>query len=421
MQLGSFWGMTAPMMVMAFDGQYGKLFSFLDVLNTSVNRCFLDDICLEFQALRAAVGSGVYRTADVDAVSAELSPFTMITDGCVAGKGDFYNQRLLAEFCNNFLACVITADSRGKFYTIPEDLPGFVKSVLAGKSVKLNEIPKILRRAVKTLPEAASSTLDSVAGRYHLTVKAPDVCYRGSEQIILSEEAKSVWEYFYNRADVIETVIDRCSGKAMTEEITFGVSFFDMVKRKPLSLKYKVIEIFDRAKERQTAHLVSKCIGECAAELKKYKECLMKYVDNPRYCSGAEDSSMLPGDFQEVLAGAGGECVAFFNSLAKAGKFKYYEYTREHFQMLVEIWQRVTSLDPDAVLGCKSSSSVAEEVCIFGINYYGVELLEDAIGCISLTNKSKVKKDDEDLDAIEGILDDVQALLDTLIPVGDLL
>lgn len=71
------------------------------------------------------------------------------------------------EFCNDFLKCVISADSRGRFYSVPEDLPGFVKGVLAGKSIKLNEIPKVLRRALKTLPEAAASTLGKAASKFN--------------------------------------------------------------------------------------------------------------------------------------------------------------------------------------------------------------------------------------------------------------
>ena len=419
MQLGGFWGMTAPMMLMAFDGQWEELYKWLGVLNTANNRRILDDTSLEFYALRLAVSSGVYTVSDVDSVSSELSPFTIVTDGCINGKDDFFNQRLLVEFCNDFLKCVISADSRGRFYSVPEDLPGFVKGVLAGKSIKLNEIPKVLRRALKTLPEAAASTLGKAASKFHLSIKAPDVCCIGKEQFVLSDGAKKIWKWFYDRSDVIDRVIDICASRAVAEEMTFGVAFFDMVKRKPLSLKYKVIEIFDRAKERQTAHLVPKCISECATELEKYRKCLDKYVDNPRYSAGGEKSLMTFEDYQELSGRAG--CSYFFNGLKKEGRFCYWHYTKEHFQMLVYVWERVSKLEPDKVLGCRNASQVAEETGIFGINYYGIELLEDAISSISLTNKNKIKKDDEDLDVIERILDDVQALLDTLMPVGELL
>lgn len=98
MQLGGFWGMTAPMMLMAFDGQWEELYKWLGVLNTANNRRILDDTSLEFYALRLAVSSGVYTVSDVDSVSSELSPFTIVTDGCINGKDDFFNQRLLVEF-----------------------------------------------------------------------------------------------------------------------------------------------------------------------------------------------------------------------------------------------------------------------------------------------------------------------------------
>lgn len=421
MQLGSFWGMTAPMMLMAFDGQYKELYDFLEVFNTPANRHLLDDVCLEFSALEAVVSSGTYSVADVDGVSSELSPFTVITDGCAEGKDDFFNQRLIAEFCNDFLKCVITADGRGKYYSIPKDLPGFVKGVLSGKSVRLKEVSKILRKALKSLPEETVSSLEQLAAKFHLTMKAPDVCCIGEKQVILSKEAKDIWKYFYDRSEVINTVIKECTGKAVSEDVTFGVAFFDMIKRRPLSLKYKVIEIFDRAKERQTAHLVPKCVKECAEELEKYRKCLCKYVDNPRYGTDDGESFIMVEDFQEILKASGPECEDFFNRLAKTERFDYHDYTKEYFQMLVEIWKKASQLNPDSVLGCSETPSVAEEAGIFGINYFGIELFEDSISCISLTNKSKIKKDDEDLDVIEGILDDVQALIDTLIPVGDLL
>ena len=219
MQLGGFWGMTAPMMLMAFDGQWEELYKWLGVLNTANNRRILDDTSLEFYALRLAVSSGVYTVSDVDSVSSELSPFTIVTDGCINGKDDFFNQRLLVEFCNDFLKCVISADSRGRFYSVPEDLPGFVKGVLAGKSIKLNEIPKVLRRALKTLPEAAASTLGKAASKFHLSIKAPDVCCIGKEQFVLSDGAKKIWKWFYDRSDVIDRVIDICASRAVAEEM----------------------------------------------------------------------------------------------------------------------------------------------------------------------------------------------------------
>lgn len=417
MYLGNFWGMPAPMILLAYDGKEKELYETLNALNTDVNSLAFLDIRKEFLILKRTLLNGKYELKVDDDFFGNLSPVTAIQNGILQGGDTEVQSKFRHALGLKVIQVYLKLENRGLYLKFPQDLAGFVEEMAKTLNCNVSRLDREIRGYFKKHTEKLeNSCLDEVVERFHLKLSAPDYCIVMSEQKELTPEAKQIWMYFHNKMSVIDEVLRICSTSSAGLETVFGEQFFDMLRRKPISLKYKVMEIFDTAKERQTAHLVPRCKKECEKELTTFVNYMSMYIDNARYQStnvNIADSA----DYEGLLSAL--QLTLLDSAKLESAGFKYYLYSKDHLDLILTAFSLVCNLNVDEKLGVENAVEHAELAGIFGLNYSGVNLFCDSFDRVRFTHSLKIAKTDDELDALDSVIADIQALLDTLIPIGE--
>lgn len=415
MRLGSFWGLPAPAIVVVFDHDRDFLYKCLDKLNTDCNARIVQDVRKEFLVLRQVAKGCSYELPEYDKVSTQYNEMKVVTKGKIEGANDLFTASLVNEVLFSTIEELVKRSGKGKYYKV-DKLREAVQQTVEEETFAIGKIGKLPSKVLKKLESANRSTLPVLVKQFGLVEAPPVAISFGGEKVRLGEPEKKVWGYYHQRLDFIDEILARCITGRVAEEVTFGVPFFDMTKRKPASLKYKVIEIFDKAKDYRTSHLIGKCKAECAAELDRFKACLKKYV-----LEGDEGLDVLSDrEFYQVVAQDGMENYRFFEKLAREREMVPSDYQQEDVEMLIEIRKLVlANQNWDEAIGVPNSAEVARRIGICGLSEHSERLFREAIVGTSLVHQGKITKDAEYLEEIQEVVSDVEALLDTLIPVGE--
>lgn len=414
MRLGSFWGLPAPAILIVFDEDRDFLYKCLSKLDSDSTAGILVDVGKEFSFLKRMVSQCSWSVPEYDRVSEQYSPMKKVVNGRLEGADDFFSMQFRSELVFRCLEEIVKREQRGD-YRECSALESGVDNLLANESFQLGKLDKIAKGLVKELSCVEQSCIEGVAEKFRLVRKAPDVLWFGGQKVRLQEDEQRVWQWFKDRIDFIDEILKRCHHGRSREETTFGVPFFDMTKRKPSSLQYKVIDIFDCAKDYKTSHLLVKCIEECSVELAKFKQCLKKYV-----LSNDDNSVVMDQDtFINVLAAQSNECIDFFGNMLREGIMKYDDYQVEDVEMLCKIFELVVARsDWDKVIGVQDADKVARRIGVCGLSEHSLPLFSEAVSGISLMHQGKIKKSPEYVQEIQSVVSDVDALLQTLLPVG---
>ena len=107
------------------------------------------------------------------------------------------------------------------------------------------------------------------------------------------------------------------------------------------------------------------------------------------------------------------------------------DYRVRDFELLCQLYDTAKKLDADFLnktfglsLTAEGWGALSEEMCSFfvcGLNVQSLPLLCEAITTTTLTAPDSVKKSEEYLDKMNEILADVECLLNTIRPIGDVL
>lgn len=287
----------------------------------------------------------------------------------------------------------------------------------------LSDLVRLIRKAVKGMDSASHSNIHELSEEFSLKEKTPGSVWHRGKKVELDENMAAVWEYFHERIDCIRECINRCFSKQLKEETVFGLSFFDLIKCKPVSIKYSVMNVFQRVKDRQYVHLLPECRDTCRAEIGKFRKALLQNVD---FENNYLDDDLEWDKIGELLADSSRQCQLFFNGMQKNGELLFSDIRFTDMELLIEIFCLIDRVDIQgvaAVLNVHTDDfdSFCEKCCdigIHGINSCSMALFRDTITNTLFSERGKIKKSKEDLEELSGHLMDINAFLNTLIPIG---
>jgi len=423
MRIGNFWGLPAPMAILLFRDSPELLYGYLKMMGKELSPGLMLDIQKEFQYLLKHVSNNGWELPEYERVSVNFPLDTCVDGMAISGADTLTNVLFETELCCRAIELAMKYEARGEFFKLPQDLRGWLKGVFSGRQCHIGEINKVLREAIKDTGACSESVIPSIAEKYGLKRTCPEFYWDGDRRVRLSETQKAVWQYYSDAAGMIAECIDKCSGQADDEETIFGVSFFDLIKRKPVSIKYSVINVFQRAKERQYAKLLPDCRDECIREIQKYRDAILKNVE---FGNEKADAIISDAGLEEIFSVGSASCQSFFKGLIQDGRLPLPDLQTADLQMLVEIYSRIERFEMVGFgtafgVECGDVDSFISECCgigICGLNYCSFDLFEDAVMNISLSEKGKIRKSSQDLQELSFHLNDISALLDTLIPIG---
>ncbi len=415
MRIGSFWGLTAPMFVIAFPEPDDALKLFT-VFNETSNGDILKDLQKELIQLQRVSSYMVYNSR---INLSEDYPDLFWRMGGVADTPEL-NAAITREITEKVLAKVLNNEIKGKFVDAT-DLEGVVEKYLATNSFQLKRIAKAVTEIINTLPKATVSNNSKWLQQYPLNKSIADTVIVKGKRHTLTADEKAILEYFMSRLDDVDTWIKALGVTKVEEDEIFGIPFSNLVRRKPESIRYAVLNLFEQVKHTGNAKMLEKVIANVRKDSDKMKECYRRFV-------GVRGEDVIEeGVSQNVDVDA-----SFFTTnelLMKAG-FSWSALSKRDKEILLLAYEGVCRVTPSALnetFGVKVTDWTAygKELCdtvrICGLNGCAEQLFVEAV-CNTVLAVNKIYRDEETIAKVDSILrDDIDALTETYLAVGEVI
>jgi hypothetical protein len=346
----------------------------------------------------------------------------MVVHGSIDGEPETLVVQLAQEVRNEVLALVVRNSKNGKWKEVSKDLSEKVMSEFSSSEFSIGEISDVVKKIYKGLTDSSVDTMAEWAEAYGMTKCVPDSIMTDEKSIHLSGNQKNALQYFADRQDFIEDCIKHCAERATGGKMVFGISFFDLIMRKPSSITYIVYNLFDSVKDKRNPNVLYAVINECREETEKYKQCMNEFVSSGKV---VKVKKFTADKALGILDDCSASVRQFFVTAFDNGTLDLDELTEESFRMLVDLRSKISSVTSEFFLkklGCKGRlSDVAfelKDIGIIGVNDQSLALFDDSLMNFVLEGDSRIAKSDEDVNALKQNLSDIDALLDTLIPIG---
>ena len=265
MQLGSFYGFTAPMLLLSYDAE---LLTITQGFNAALNRVAAMDtkqelICFErvlsqIPVLYQPKSAGIlekYSTSAMVQNGELVGSYTNEVDAeeigadILAALGDQCAVRLLEKLqeSNEYNNALLD-----RTYFL-RNLEALVLSLMKDKTFTLDNINKLTREFVKLFKtdgeQHDNSELQSNIMSYcEVSMVVPAELSIDGQHFQLSEDERKLILYFKKRHKELQELESGLHITGWNDDTAFGVSFMDFIARKPTSLYYLVINQFDHLK-----------------------------------------------------------------------------------------------------------------------------------------------------------------------------
>lgn len=417
MRLGNFWGLPVPMFLLVYDGEYQKLMEDLSALNTGTSKHLLTDIQKELLALMNVINSANYELPEYTKVLYELR-----LQG-VTNCTDLQYKQLITEISYEVIAIVLNDASKGKYYQVPELLRDYVQKYCDSIELNAANLTRIPRKIVRTFQPADSLNLGRIVNDFRLKSAPPKYLYFGTKRTELTKDLEKVWKFYADREAIVRQLLDCCVVGYQEAEV-FGLPFLGLIKRKPMSVIYKVMELLEYAKSKSSERILPWCIEECRKGISTY-EALVNDLVVP---DTAEDNTIVTMTKQELIEFFAFESerdADFFMELVRNGKLTIEDFKFEDWERIYSLYKRLKNFQTKSMAEIFDVSCSDDELCeqctsigVCGLNQVSMSLFRESIANITLSSQGKVKKSEQELEEIHHVVADVKSLLSTLIPVG---
>lgn len=406
MKLGGFWGMTAPMFVLAFP-QKEDAVPFFNEMRKYSNKEALKGLQKELLFLKKI------ETFKVLKCSINLEEIE--TDTWEAGKGlqkfPEYNQILKNAVEQECLVRLYEREQAGR----SKDLSNLKKAIEDGLTTTfpVKDRKKVVSKIVSTLPSGASSISNWMhENDIAMDWTVADSAIVNGEKHELTTEEKSIVGYFIKRLDDVQYWIDNLVYTSVKQETVYGMLLEVFIQRNPKSIRYAVAAEFEQIKDLNDRKvLLDKC-REVREDTLKFKKLYNEYVLTTNGSKAVTDSVMPSAGLRELLPTG----------------FNFFNLPDEDRDLLNRIYDRCSMLSQEKIaktLGCSANlnevgkSMVRLGIC--GLNGCQLALLQEAIAN-TILSPNKFYVDQEVYDEVNSILDnDVLCMLDSILPVGEVL
>lgn len=414
MRIGGFWGLPAPMFVLAFEERESAL-PYFQMLRATVSSDVLYGLQQELTVLHSIKDIAKYTTKMQ--VIAEINNLHF-------ANGELLNSDLSPlfekEFVERAAMRILDLAYQGKYYDVT-DLAQKVNTWLKTQSFPVTQVNRKIKEFVQTLGSTSLNPCESILQTYDFDLILPEFIVVNGVRRTLSKDEKNVLQYFIKRADDIAWWIEHLHINEAKDNVVFGVPFFQLIRRKPESIRYAVLNMFSYVKQGTNTKVLENLLNSVRNDVKKFEEMYSKYVNVQTF---SENTIMSGHKLAEICQTE--ETTQFFLQLEQKGVIRFDDYTVDDFKLLVELYAKISKLYPTYVCDTLHVSPCnldtfgrsMSEFGVCGLNGHSVELFGKAFGEITLS-ANKIFRTQEVVEKVDAILhNDVMALLDTMLPVG---
>lgn len=456
MRLGGFWGITGPMLVIAT--KQNGLESILPMLNAaSSNREIITDLKSELVYLLHAIDKipKKYFPPDNFPTIESFDKSIRYANGKLFAEGideqDFYMS--LATGCVIYLLKK-HSKSGTNFSLELKPVSGIddpacidnrltvinkVKEIIKDDDFYLSNLTKVYRKVSKALQSSNEGIQDSnndkmdyvaLAKSFMLTEKVPENLIVDGSSLSFSPDELRVVEFFISSKGTIMELLSNLKVKEVVQNKIFGNTFREIVNRKPTALYWATQERFDIIKSKNNSSFLTSLLQEMKSDLQQFKNSMKtEVIPIKQYKSG--DFSLDDVRYVEKVNCFSQEKQQFFLDILATGFIKSTDLVEDTFNLLSNIYDVVSGLN---ILGLNNFFDLnytrsdwekfidsLNKLGICGINLFSISLYKASIGNMTFISNNFIKKSDEEIQAFWSVFHNIEDLVSTIKPIGEIL
>lgn len=445
MKLASFYGLTAPYMVMLYNKHGREKFTeFAMLLDNPVDSMYLTQARFELQHFQKAIDSLPYefvQKAVIEEYSAEES-MASFNHGKILGYTGDVNalrlkvqrnlvigtvQNLLSASTNRFIDCNTFGDD------IRASIVASVNDKMETEAFSLSDTKPMIRKISRLFIDRRNQNMDTtkldsfnirLMKEFHIEKVCAHQIDIDGKVIDLTEDAYKVVQYFCDNVNVINEILPILSPGIKSSTEIFDVPFSDIVHRKPRFLLGAVTRSLNATNISQSQFL-ERARDNVQQQLDTFTE---MYKESVVTVAETESDFGLSFSYAVALVGDTEQSVEPLKMMLYSGEINPENLQEETLYSLIDLFKILEmftvvelnnffDLDLD-VEGWESMISILNSVQCYGFNLQTTALAINFIRNASFNLFTKVKITEESNAEFKFILHEIQSLLDTIRPIG---
>lgn len=439
MRLGAFWGLTAPMLILLKDSfDNGVYEQYAALLNVSGNTGFLMDFLKELKYLLDYIDNFPCEYRAVCEDDFKILQDCHIANNVINNDSEdalyLAYDKLAAEVGikilndvskgkNNYDKHLLGIDNNSVVSTVN----AVIKDYLSSVDLDLNNTKSAVIKIAKQFYNASVSLDDNdcvvLKQSLQLERKIPDVVQVNGIRTTLSGVDKKYLKLLLDSRSFILQCIEAVKITKQKDIPLFDTTFQSYIHCRPTSLYYKVQTRFDYVKATNVSFLRT-ILAETRNDMQKLHKCIDDFV-----IVGYENQNILTDElFQERLCTFEDDKRNFFSELYTEEYFHVDDMLCEDLDVLSSMYDIIDNLNLPHIskilgetLTAEQFQTLTDSMCaigIYGLNLWSLELFKDFIKSVMLITSNKVQKTEEQMTELMLVVNNVQALLDSFIPIG---
>lgn len=433
MKIGGLFGFTAPMLMFAMKMTDSDLVQAAALLDNPVDRSLLTSFKYETQCFQHALKNVpyVFFSPTYDSCFEKIEPYRdytyengrftpEISDESVADElEENLKQTLLQKLAYSILA--LPDSERIRAWSV-NDLVSCVNQWCDSRPVALSAIARNVRGMLKSMLVPASNSVGLL--KPELTETLEIQAEIDNERMGISKEEVKVLEFLISNSYLLDGIGTAMRTSSLDDVNTFGFAFHDLMNSNPRRLLYIISERFESVKEKSQAKQFENNLEFCRENLKIFKE---QFATRVVPLSLAKENSLHKSEIKKLQQLISDERSEKKKSLFKR-KLDLNSITSEEYKLLSTLYDCAAALRIETLNKLCGVSLTEDDWLqlslklsrfdIGGLNLQTLALFKESLSIVTYCSTSRIQRSEDFIEQVTNTIDDVQALLDTMIPIG---
>lgn len=454
MHIGSFFGLTAPFIVLFYEQKGAKeLQAAASLINNPVDQSFISSAYEELVCFKKYLMKipSTYEI-DVDKSFALNNPLSKCSNGYISDDfvGDTkelqmlikryfiisVSKRLVSDSNPQFIDCSKFGD--GTPEAVRETIKNAVEEFISTSTFTLEDIDIAVNRCMRRLldrknkeglTKSKQEIANSIIESYSLQQKIKNSFTFMGREVVLSDDEVKIVKYYKSRIKTLDACIEIFSSDVIMENPKiFSLHFRDYLNRVPERIFSEIIHMFKSAgavvgKEAQIPTIRARALEDLKEFRRLFEENILEY-DN-EILAKQSIFSLIADEYKDEDNDIRDSLI--YSALINA-KVSSDTITLDTFKELIKIEEFASVLTMENLnayfgtnldeKGWDNAVLNLRQAGIGGLNFFTKSLLYQILPSYSFELTIKVRKCQEDIEKYNYILDEAQAFLDCMLPIG---
>lgn len=448
MKLASFYGLTAPFMLILYEKVDETTFKlFASKLDNTADHSKLEDAKAELMFFEKALAQlpWEYESSFEDDLLSIYDGYIKLDKGTVLQfNGDV--DELKQNVCRYLMYHIALNLTTPRFlehldlsvFTQPmtessmrSDLRALAENAYRNANVFLKDIEKCAIKAARhcTKPDAiitndeATAFTQIISSIFHLKKKYDSTFDVNGETITLTDDEYKVMMYYVDRLDKVHACNEAIKLQNVSADQIFTVPFQDLVYRKPTSLFSEMNKLFKGLNTAQQGQFLVRARDNAIEQIQLFDRLFKETV-----VSHADKNKVYGLTFDEALDSLQGKEDTEVYGLIASGNLNVAEMDESTLHVLDDVGELIKSFDLDdlnmlfgthfTVTSFSDAISNLNKIGLCGLNLYSNYLFERMVVHSSFNLFKQVPMSDDRINEFMHVESEIIALLECLRPIG---